>query len=294
MTERTGYPMTETTRRVSFSVNGKTIMDLARARLYENNDLPGAIDLLMHSLVTDQLSPGDRLAVAFRILDGQMDMVGTYPIDFDVVERDSKDPRFDVKAHFDRSHEKINALQEQIDALQEAVAFVFEHIDESDARRIDRLAKRDLGHAVFATKDGPGFADGLDEPPPMLRDFLDKAEWDRENPDEAENDYGWLEPDGTFHPAPFAEHLTWAQKRVMEMRRGASEETRRHIDAVSADDYLQHLGWARIHNPYQGLANVGMDPSKSLTDRQCAFLFDYYVKRGHEAIAGKYLIPDQE
>lgn len=276
---------------VSFQIRGDAVMGIAREKFYRDNDLPYAIRLLMDCMVTDQLSPGDRLAMAIKILDGRMAMTGTYPVDFDVVEVDPKDTRYDFAGHFKAMNEKIQDLEDQVRSVREDFVFVAENLDETTLLNLDRQYRRQFGKPLFPDMDLPGVPcrDADSAALGLVDSFLKQAEWERDNPDEAE--YGWLTPDGTFYPVEFAEHVEWAARRVEKLYEQAkSEETRLHIRANSPDDYLRDLGWALLHNPFHGLAQVSASDVRPLTDKQCAFLFDYYTKRGETALASRYVV----
>lgn len=276
---------------VSLSVRGDTVMEIARSKFYQENDLPYAIRLLMDCMVTDQLSPGDRLAMAIKILDGRMAMTGTYPIDFDIVEVEPKDQKYDFEGHFKAMNEKIKGLEEQVRAIRDDFVFVCEHMEEFELKNINRQYKREFGKPLFQDMPCSPSADESAERLNIVDAFIRQAEWERDNPDEAE--YGWLAPDGTFYPAEFAEHVEWAAEHVQKLYEQAeSEETRLHIRANSPDDYLRDLGWVLLHNPFRGLAQVSASDIRPLTDKQCAFLFDYYTKRDEDALAAKYLTPE--
>lgn len=58
-------------REITFTISGETITTLAREMLYEGNNLTGAIELLMASTETEELSEGDRLKIAIDILNGK-------------------------------------------------------------------------------------------------------------------------------------------------------------------------------------------------------------------------------
>lgn len=278
---------------VSFQIRGDAVMGIAREKFYRDNDLPYAIRLLMDCMVTDQLSPGDRLAMAIKILDGRMAMTGTYPIDFDIVEVEPKDTRYDFEGHFKAMRDKIENLENQIRSIRDDFIFVAENLDETTLRNLDRQYRREFKKPLFPDMDLPGIPceDADTTRLNIIDSFIKQAEWERDNPDETE--YGWLAPDGTFYPAEFAEHVEWAAEHVQKLYEQAeSEETRLHIRANSPDDYLRDLGWVLLHNPFRGLAQVSASDIRPLTDKQCAFLFDYYTKRGEDALASKYIVAE--
>lgn len=126
---------------------------------------------------------------------------------------------------------------------------------------------------------------------PLLRSFLDQAEIERQHDD----NYGWLEPDGTFHPVEFAEHQGWAYRYITESRPDLNEEFKSWAKTVPFDgagDFLVSKGWVLLHNPGMGVAFVTQEDGARLTKTQMEFLFGYYTDRGKHDLAQKYLEAD--
>lgn len=94
-------------------------------------------------------------------------------------------------------------------------------------------------------------------------------------------DYGWLEPDGTFHNVKWGDHEGWANNYL---QKNLSVEEYRHVifggkDVMSAGDYLTTKGWVLLHNPSMGIAFPTRDSTKRYTKPQKDFLYDYYIER---------------
>ena len=123
---------------------------------------------------------------------------------------------------------------------------------------------------------------------PLLRSFLDQAEIEREHRD----NYGWLEPNGTFHPVELAEHQGWAHRYITESRPDWAEDFRSWSKTVPFDgagDFLASKGWVLLHNPGMGVAFITPEEGVRLTKAQREFLFGYYTDRGLHDKARKYL-----
>ena len=123
---------------------------------------------------------------------------------------------------------------------------------------------------------------------PLLRSFLDQAEIEREHRD----NYGWLEPNGIFHPVEFAEHQGWAHRYITESRLDWAEDFRSWSKTVPFDgagDFLASKGWVLLHNPGMGVAFITPEEGVRLTKAQKEFLFGYYTDRGQHDMARKYL-----
>lgn len=82
--------------------------------------------------------------------------------------------------------------------------------------------------------------------------------------------YGWLDPDGNFHPVPWAQHQTWAQERL-KAEDGITE-------FLYPADTLVARGWVLIHNPQHGVGISTMCKYRKLTLAQKGFLRDYYAQ----------------
>lgn len=120
---------------------------------------------------------------------------------------------------------------------------------------------------------------------PLLDSYVKQRTIEEKHKD----NYGWLEPDGTFHPVPWCEHQEWATEALRE--RGWWHDFR-HWDNIRdlPGDYLTQVkGWVLLHNPGRGVAYVSRSESKRLTKAQKEFLFDYFYKRGLRDKAMDYL-----
>lgn len=105
-----------------------------------------------------------------------------------------------------------------------------------------------------------------------------------------EDNYGWLEPDGTFHAVEWGRHDGWAADAI-KARGWMDEYARSEFGGLyGRGDFLVGIkGWVLIHNPGLGVAQVTKSDTRPLTKAQREFLFDYYTDRGKNEIAQKYL-----
>lgn len=103
--------------------------------------------------------------------------------------------------------------------------------------------------------------------------------------DHTTEDYGWLEPDGTFHGVEWGEHQEWAQNYMNEkfpkeaMDGDIDLQTKCNVGLIGAGDWLVERGWVLLHNPSQGIAFPTKNPVKEYTKAQKVFLYDYYMER---------------
>lgn len=86
-------------------------------------------------------------------------------------------------------------------------------------------------------------------------------------------DYGWLEPNGTFHPVSWNHHAEWAADYVNE---------RKLIDYHGSIRYgmekLLEDGWVLLDNPKR-FEPANIYNKKPLTQEQKLFLADYFLAR---------------
>ena len=278
--------------KLSFSVEGKFITDLAREKFYYGFDFVGAIELLMSCLETDEFSEGDRLMIAFKILNGQAELKGTYPgDDYGVRDLDEKNPRYDIGSKLKAVAEEVEELKREKNTLVSQLCCIAEELDDWRMQAINRAWMRDYDG------DAPIFSDV--EPLPRtsselmtesmsnaVSDFIENM---TRSPDQTKHpDYGFLEPNGTFHNVDFAEHMSYAYDKLREMCGGMeNEEYWKWGD--DPEGFLFSRGWVLIHNPYRGTGKVSRDETRRLTKSQREFLFDYYTERGKPDLAKKAL-----
>ena len=147
-----------------------------------------------------------------------------------------------------------------------------DHISESAQREI----RKELGEETAEDRQ----QDALDG---FMKRMMDEE-------DHTTEDYGWLEPDGTFHGVGWGDHQEWAnnylEEKLTEEERfnamieiNASGMAKCSADIVGAGDYLIRRGWVLLHNPSQGIAIPTRDFSREYTKAQKEFLYDYYMER---------------
>ena len=111
--------------------------------------------------------------------------------------------------------------------------------DEKEERRdleirlenlVDRIADEDCEWLLEERK--PPEADMS----PLLSSFLEQRKIENEH----EDNYGWLEPNGEFHPVEFAEHQSWAGQYIRNSARSEAEfrDWGKGVPFNSAGDFL--------------------------------------------------------
>lgn len=271
-------------RSLSFSVQGKLITDISREKLYYNNDLTGAVELLMSCLETDQLSEGDRLLIAIEILNGTKQIAGVYPSDdYRVEECEQANPEHTISAWCKRINETIKTIQQEKKELTDQLLCIYDNLSEWDRKKINTAWRTEYGgETIFkesANDDLRPLLTAIDvESDDPLADVLERFSSD------TEDDYGWLSPTGEFHPEDWGNHEKFAREWLRKNDPDFDE-----IRCYNAGDRLTEKGWILLHNPTQGTAFVTQSETHRPTKAQREFLFDYYTERNRPDLAKKYL-----
>lgn len=100
-----------------------------------------------------------------------------------------------------------------------------------------------------------------------------KIEDVKEIENKSKENYGWLAPDGTFHPVKFGNHQAWATKYLSELyRKGEISYEQVGHKNVYADNFLIDMGWILIHNPHRYGFKITRNLSKIVTKKQKDYL----------------------
>lgn len=267
---------------LAFTVEGGFITSLAREKLYVDGDAKKALELLLSCLKTDMISDEKRYEIALAILDGRAEIVGTYPgEDYEVIYLDEQNPAYRILDHITEISEKRKSIEKReeyllpyfLEALRGLSAFerskiIEEMTKENSEGCLDLIFEcihRELGELVDFKKTRMN---------PMLESFMQRMCAD------VEDDYGWLEPNGKFHPVEWGDHQKWATEHISGKMKSDVESQKN--SPQNAGDFLMIHGWVLLHNPAQGVGIVTKDPVRELTKAQKEFLYDYYMKRGCE------------
>lgn len=291
-----------------FTVDGCFVTNLAREKLFIEKDLAGAIKLLRSSLVSDDVTPDEQLMYCLQVLHGAASIKGTsgsgdYGLEFrDGIDENPTDLSSISRLIADMAA-GIEALRSENRDLANKVCFISERLGETALERVNADYYNEYDKPLFSGIPVPGWriknsvADN-DTRRGMLDSYLaqrrreDKMAKKGRQPD----DYGWLEPDGTWHPVGWGGHAKWAAewlddhmpfKEHPEVYWRTDKEGRRHI--TNGDVLVFSLGWVLMDSPWQGLAKPTADPARKMTKAQKEFLYGYYVERGrHEEANALY------
>lgn len=288
-------PGTET-HSLSFSVQGSLINRLAREKLYYENNLTAALQLILSCTETDQLDYDTRVGIAVAILDGTKELVGTYPGDDYGVEDVPEDrrPRQNLQSYVDGLLKKLDDLRRSNKTLMDKLSCVAELIPEHSMSGIDAQWRTQYfdpdiheadANTIFGTTPQPAADMGTGSVfgSALLDSYMKRMTSECEEPD-----YGWLFPDGHFEPVEWGDHTGWAFNWLKEhepdwytkLKEGDSDSfDTGSLHFSDAGDYLQkHYKAVLLHNPALGVATL--TASGELTKAQKEFMFDYYTKRG--------------
>lgn len=321
------------TRQLSWSVDGDFITKIAREKCHDEGKLAYAIELLMGCLQCDQLTEKEIEQRAYDILNGRARLTGVYPgPDYRLEYIEGKEHANDIADAFANLAKKLEDEKQKNQALQRRYLFLCDHMSEweltralkayindgyidDDAHFFEPLEidedmpgqdtlnavmyelseeyneRRIYGGRVIASTDASSpaaISRILADPDKALREVVDRI-----TSDDRDDEYGWLEPNGTYHPVEWGDHAKWAAAYLDEhypfipgpngchaelYYRNLPDGTREYIN--NGDVLVYSLGWILIDNPGQGMGRHTCRPDRPMTKAQKEFLFDYYTKRG--------------
>ena len=175
---------------------------------------------------------------------------------------------------------KIEELAKKFDETKEAL----DDVVRKHSNLVEYLRDNGRGYLVKDAERAFGFDDDDDDDDlsPALSSFIKQAMIEQKHDD----NYGWLEPDGTFHPVDWGEHQDFARKIALEKGWITEDEV---CLCGGEGDRLAERGWILLHSPARGVPVVTVDPEKRITKAQSDFLYGYYTDRGLRDEAEKYL-----
>lgn len=264
-------------KEVTFNIEGKFITQLAREWMfYEGREFEKVMDLLLSCMCGTNQSEKTLRRLAEDVLLGRAELSGntaegtfcltTYNAD----EQTDVAEQFNIFRRYSEAIRKIKETEEEKEKYREwyeiAMNYVPEYLKNEVRRRTDQPIESRYGSDI-------------------LYGFIERTMDEKEHSTE---DYGWLEPDGTFHEVEWGVHQEWAQNYMDEkfpeeaMNGDINLQTKCNVGLIGAGDWLVERGWVLLHNPSQGIAFPTKNPMKRYTKAQKEFLYDYYMERGKE------------
>lgn len=267
-------------RTMTFSINGDFITRLAREKCHYEGKMEYAINLLESYLESDEITDNERKGLVFAILDGRAEITGTYPgDDYRFHYLDQRDEQWNVAKTLEKLHERAEQAEIELHQVEEKLGFVASgYMSSWDRREAQKQYWEETGEKLFVNMEEERESAGST----LLDSFIKRMETG------TDDDYGWLEPNGTFHPVEFGMHENWAADHVVEFYGDEHEEKQQEAHKyISYGDFLTDRGWVLLHNPSQGIAIPTASPGKRYTKAQKEFLYQYFIDRNCEKEANE-------
>lgn len=305
-------------RTLSFGITGEFITKVAREWFFiEHKPYSVVEDLMLSCMCGTDTPEGQLKLMAQDVLIGKAEFRGNSwdgSFRYVILDEPATTNIFEeycklyaemnrIKTDSEKTAKKYNTMFEALRLwIEDDIEGAVEECDDDGDLR-DTILKLLSMYGEVTITYGPGgykrvYYQGSDDPvevapastgEPLVDDFFAQKNIESKY----EDNYGWLEPDGTFHPVEWCNHQSFAQKVIEE--RGWEDEFfciesfskgRLHL---SGDFLTKKKGWVLLHNPGQGMAIVTREECRPLTKPQREFLFDYFYKRGQTAKAKEYL-----
>lgn len=262
---------------LSFNIQGEFITRLAREWLfYEGKEIEKIMDLLLSCMGGTDMKPEELKKYAEDVLLGRADFSGNtadgtfHMKTYDPSEQPDVPKQFDIFHRLSAEIAKRKKAEEERERYREWYSVAMEYVPEYAKNEV----LKETGQPVESRY-------GND----MLGSFMERMMDKKEHSTE---DYGWLEPDGTFHEVEWGNHQEWAQRYIEENFPEVAEDddvdmqTKCNVGLIGAGDWLVERGWVLLHSPSQGIAQPTKNPVKRYTKKQQEFLYNYYMERGKE------------
>ena len=262
-------------REISFDVRGEFITQMAKEWFFiENRGYDKVMELLLSCMEGTEQSEKELKRLAEDILLGRAALVGstrdnTYHMEVYEPDEQPEQPEwFNVFRKMSDLMSKLKDTEKELQKMQGWYAVAMEYVPEY--KRNDVLKETDQ---PIESRYGNS----------LLSDFMERMMGEEEHTTE---DYGWLEPNGTFHEVEWGRHQEWATEYVKENfpeeYKEISMQSNTGTGLIGEGDWLVEKGWVLLHSPSQGIAQPTRNPVKRYTKAQQEFLYDYYQERNRE------------
>lgn len=260
-------------RTVSFSVTGEFVTRTAREWLWlEGKPWSVVEELLLSCMCGTDKSREELVELATKVVIGRAKFIGNTGDGSYAMVEDDQDL---IGKYIGQWNKKVSEMKKDLREMEDKYCSLTSYLIDS-------------GKGYLIQDAGIDDDDGEDPSAyDMVNSFIKQKSIEREG---HKDNYGWLEPDGTFHPVEFAEHNGFALE-VIKSRGWGKEFSISDVGGIYAcGDFLtEKKGWALIHNPGMGVAFVTSSDTKPLTKAQREFLYGYYSDRGLWKQAEQYL-----
>ena len=248
-------------KEISFNIQGEFITQIVREQFYTGEkSYEKAIELLMDCMSGTNTPETQLKRYAEDILIGRAALKGsteegTYHLEIYEPEEYERLPN---NMNIWNEVEKRKKSEEKLKNMIKRWNAAIECIPESYQREI----RKQLGEDTEE-----------DRQQDMIDSFMTRM---KDTGKHSTEDYGWLEPNGTFHAVEWGNHQEWASKYLLEQFQGRNINLKYR---ENPGDKLCEIGWVLLHNPSHGIAIPTKDTSKEYTKLQKEFLYDYYMER---------------
>lgn len=260
-----------TVKEINFDIQGEFITQMVKEWFFvENRGYDKVMELLLSCMEGTEQSEKELKRLGEDILLGRAALVGstrdnTYHMEvYEPDEQPEQPEQFNVF----RKMSMLKDTEKKLQKMQDWYAVAMEYVPE--CKRNDVL--RETGQPVESRCENS-----------LLDGFMERMTDEEEHTTE---DYGWLEPNGTFHEVEWGLRQEWATEYVKENFPEEYEEIGMQMNTgtglIAEGDFLVERGWVLLHSPSQGIAQPTRNPVKRYTKAQQEFLYDYYMERGKE------------
>ena len=234
-------------RMLTMRVEGEAITQIAREQCYYSRKFDSAMNILIASLQNEELEEGEIAGIALSILDGRAEIKGTYPDgDYRLEYLEAQDEKWKLGNLIDKIARELEQQKKDKQTLLKKYLFVLDSLEEWEKRSLNDEYFEEWNERLF--EDIPARAE-TQERGGLLESFLKRMSDKEEHTTE---DYGWLEPNGTFHGVEWGEHSKWADDWLRDnLTEEEYEETDCKYRLYNSGDALVDRGWILLHNPSQ-------------------------------------------
>lgn len=223
------------------------------------------------SLSANSITSDERAILAFNLMFGLIDLEDGEG-GMATVERDDRDVCELLEKLFDRMENEKAEMERALDLAYRKLNAIYDSLIDSDPSALRHAS----AYWSEERREGDPFLfedDTLIDTYTLAEDAMGKdsplASYLKANAPEHEDKptYGWLSPEGEFHPVDWAQHGRWAEAYLRD----------KGIDAPYPGDELVRRGWILIHDPAHGVGKCTMNAKVKPTLAQKQFLIDYYL-----------------
>ena len=233
---------------LSFSIEGEFITKLARDAFFNENKFEYAMNLLTQCLQSPEIPQEESYILAFKVLNGDLKIKGTYPGDDYGITPDESNTKT-VAQHITKMAQIIKQQKEEIQELSA------------------ELAK-------YPQKETPSSH--------MIEEYLDyQHKLDKQ--DKEFSPYGLLSPTGEFTAIKWGEHENQARIIADKYEDVPHDYRKKCWDALTW--LINNKRYILIHNPANSTPITTIGPTNRATTQQKNFLWDFYTKLGYNELA---------